>query len=115
MFFENDYPDWVDEMYNDFGDDVNQFDLDKEVWEIIKESEEPPHVGNAIVLILFTNIVRYVTNTVPETIIDDVEEMFEFNINAMATTLIFDGESYYDKDDLLKAVKGKIDELEKEE
>ena len=112
MFSENDYPDWVDEMYNYCGSNVQQFDLDSEVWEQIKENDKPPHIGNAIVSLLFDNMIEYlVKDILDEGVKNKIVDLFEPSINAIATRLYFDGESYDDIDELEEAVENKIKEL----
>jgi len=113
MFYEDGYPDWIDEMYNDFGNKVKQVGLDEDVWNLIRGMDEPPHIGNHIAYLLLSNIVGYILSTIKDDEIrDEIESLFHIEVNGHATYLTFDSDEYVAYSDLMEAVKEKIDELE---
>jgi len=104
MFYGNDYPDWIDEFHTEMCG--NRISLDEDVWERIKCSENPPHIGNVIASIMLEEIVdAIVDKMIPEDRRDEAREKFEISINALATSLSFNGEAIYSKEDAETEIK----------
>jgi len=106
MFFEKDYPEWVNTLYKQCGDNVKH-DISTDVWESIKYSDTIPHIGNAICDIMFENIIDYMVRLYGES----TRGYFNTYTNSMNTNIYFDNERYDDIDELKKAIEDKIKEL----
>jgi hypothetical protein len=104
IFFEDDYPDWVDDMLdNAIADsDSNGFltDFDQRVWDIAKDSEKPPHIGNLITYVSFNIIIEILSEKYS---ID--YDLFNYYINAICSDISFDGEYYCDYEELKEAIE----------
>ena len=91
MYYVNDYPDWVDELVNHLGIDDSSFE--EEVWNIVRESEEPPHIGNVQVSWLFERIIEEIKKGSPSA-------ECKYEANGRGSYLTVDGEDITDIDQL---------------
>jgi len=115
MFYVWDYPDWVDEIHSSLREDT-EVSISDRVWESIKNSEQQPHIGNATALIKLQDVVSHILSSIEDGYMrQQINSLFNLEINGGATYLNFDNEDYDKLSDLKKAVKEKIDELEEEE
>ena len=123
LFYTDNYPDWMDELMNDvyiLFEDEDDIDFDKKVWERIRESEEPPHVGNASVIVLYEDLVRIMKRyfkdeldaaTISE---DEMESKFNFEANDMGSHFYFNDEGFTELDELKDMVEEWIKENDNE-
>jgi len=104
MFYEDDYPDWIDELYKEVCG--TRTSLDEYVWERVRCLKEPPHIGNVIATILLDEVVDVIIyKMIPKDRRDESRELFEISINALATSLSFNGEAIYSKEDAETEIK----------
>lgn len=92
MFGIDDYPDWVDEMYNEFTKGhgysmAHDVEWDKHLWDSVKESEEPPHLGNASVSIMFSDVIDGLVSKFE--LSDEDRCKFTTSINAQVCSISF--------------------------
>ena len=62
MFYDDDYPDWIDDLFNDLNLDDSQ--MQQEVWGIARQYEEVPHIGNIQFEWLAEQIVEYIKENI---------------------------------------------------
>jgi len=119
LFYVDDYPDYMDEMLNEayatIGSQYKQVNFDKAVWEIVKESEDIPHIGNASVLVIADEVFDIAMKLLK--IDDDMkdklrDDYYNVDINGMASKIYFDEESYNEFDILLSAIEEVMNNLQ---
>ena len=100
LFFTDDYPDWVGELFAEF---CEPWDVtDQIIWELVRESKEMPHIGNVVAGELLENVANAVRRISGG---ENVE--IECDINAMGTRIYIDGDSYTDKDSIMEYLESK--------
>jgi len=112
MFYDMDYPDWVDNIHNSIREDITGVSISDRVWESIRNSEQQPHIGNAIAYIKLQDVVSSVLSSIEDGYMrEQINSLFSLEINGGATYLNFDNEDYTELSDLKEAVENKIKEL----
>ena len=107
MFYEDDYPSWVDEMFETcctFGI-CNNAQLERIIWAIARQNTDIPHIGNIKVGVILNRIKDGFTSKYEK---DYDLSSIEIYVNAMDTHFYFDGEScttYQELLDLLDEFK----------
>ena len=95
LFFTDDYPDWVEEMASYWGVDTKVTDQD--IWELARQHEEVPHIGNIVVRELLSAIIIKIRES------SKCKDMkIELYVNAMCSSLSVDGTDYTDGETLKK-------------
>jgi hypothetical protein len=111
MFYEKDYPEWVKHLHIAM---VSKWGLslvvtDDDIWEVAKESKEPPHIGNIVSGLIF------------EKLVDKLKEYFNedlttinYIVNGLDTHFYLDNESYTNLEDIVKFLEHAQDHYDKE-
>ena len=119
LFYVNDYPDWIDKLMNDvyaLFEDESGIYFDENVWSYIRESKEPPHIGNASVSVMHNDLVRIMTRYFREEIGDAFiaesifESEFNYEANAMGSHYYFNNEEFTEFDELKDMIEEWIKE-----
>ena len=101
--YENDNPEWVAKLVRDL--DGTKMDgcipTDNEIWEIAKQDDNPPHLANIWMAVLFERIEAFAE----EKYCGDVK--VEYEVNAMASSLNVNRNSVTTAKELLDIFKGK--------
>ena len=93
MFYADDYPSWVDNMFESL--DLSDSDLEEDCWALISSEEGVPNLGNVQVEWLFNKIIAYAAELSPGI-------SSSTYINNMDSHLTLDGESITDSDTFLR-------------
>jgi len=98
--FENDYPSWVDEMFETscrMGI-CNNVELEQSVWNIARQSIEIPNIGNITCGVIFNRIASGFKNKYEE---DYDLSSLEVYINSIDSHIYLNGESITTYQELL--------------
>jgi len=119
IFSVDDYPDWIDELMNELYKlfpDENDLHFDEEVWALIENFERIPNIGNAQVMVLFSDMKRMMikrySHELDEALITEeyFESKFNLEVNNMASHFYFDDESFTELSELDNIIKNWIEE-----
>ena len=102
LFFVDDYPDWVEEVHQYFC--KGTVITDQSIWEVVKEFDDVPHIGNVVVSMLFSNIIDALKELKP-----DIE--VECEANATGSYLTINGVDVTSSDE----IENLLEEMEEED
>ena len=97
LFFENDVPDDISDITTIaeyFGIIVN----DQAIWHMARQFEEPPHLGNVYLEILFEQLANALKDKYPNI-------MITYEVNALASYFTINNQKLSSIDELLQIVK----------
>jgi len=111
LLYEDDYPEWVSKEIECKLFSVLDIPMveDIEIWSIIKEYEDIPHLGNVYSDLVLSRLIGYIGNTY--TTIDTSK--LTYSVNGMCTYLYIDDEVFDTCSDIIKKL-GEMDEMDYE-
>lgn len=105
LFNVEDYPDWIDELYSYFDGDIA---VDSRIWDIARQHEEMPHIGNIVATELLSAVVIKMRELPGGQDID-----VTYDVNAMATKLWIDSIPFKDGEAIESFIQEKKEKGEK--
>lgn len=95
MFYENDIPSVSTEWIKILEQQGQSKPTDKEVWEMVRCNPEPPHIGNAWMYLVLSQIQQWCTERQVDC---------DYYVNAVDSHLYVNGEEVYDFEQYVRTI-----------